>query len=326
MPSLVSDILFRAAAPIIKIGRQRPLTPEDAPPLPTDLNPWNAPPRFATIDTARFWPFFFSAFVATGAPARRIMVLTVVKLVIGITTPLLLHRLLSLLPLASGATSFPIGALLTAIALGTMGMIGALLQQHWYFNALQGFALIMNGLNERVVQHALRLRRSARAGMQTGDMVNHLSSDTDAIAESVFIIPEFTNTILQTIVVLVVLWFFLGPATLAAIATLMIVSPLTVFVAKRYRALDHVIMQLRDERVTLMSQILQGIRVVKFHAWENSVRSEVASVRSDEIHTKVKIVHTDAVSTVIFISTTTLVAFVGFGAYVLGGGQLEAPL
>ncbi|MCX6141576.1 MAG: ABC transporter transmembrane domain-containing protein, partial [Candidatus Kapabacteria bacterium] len=318
--------LFHSAAPIIKIGRQRPLTPEDAPPLPPELNPRNASQRYATLDAGRFWPFFLGAFFATGAPARRILGLTVVKLVVGIGTPLILHRLLTLLPMIKGATSLPVGALLVAVALGTVGMIGALIQQHWYFNALQGFALIMNGLNERVVQHALRLRRSARAGMQTGDMVNHLSSDTDAIAESVFIIPEFTNILLQTSVVLAVLWYFLGVATLAAVVTLVLVSPLTVVVARRFRHLDHAIMELRDERVTLMSQILQGIRVVKFHAWENSVRNEISGVRSAEIHTKIKTVHSDAVGTVIFISTTTLVAFVGFGAYVLGGGTLTAPL
>ncbi|MBK6292897.1 MAG: hypothetical protein IPF59_14335 [Ignavibacteria bacterium] len=62
------------------------------------------------------------------------------------------------------------------------------------------------------------------------------------MAESMFIIPEFPNTILQTLAVLVVLWYFLGAATLAAIATLMIVSPMTILVARRYRKLDHVIM------------------------------------------------------------------------------------
>ncbi|MBL0322391.1 MAG: hypothetical protein IPP80_08480 [Ignavibacteria bacterium] len=326
MLSFFSDPFFRNAAPIIRIGRQRPLSPDDAPPLPPELDPRNVSSRFADLKTDRFWPFFFATFAATGAPARRIITLTVLKLAIGITTPLLLHTLLTMLPQVTGAATLPLSAVLTAVALGLMGMIGALFQQHWYFNALQGFALIMNGFNERVVHHALRLRRSARAGMQTGDMVNHLSSDTDAMAESMFIIPEFTNTILQTLAVLVVLWYFLGAATLAAIATLMIVSPMTILVARRYRKLDHVIMGLRDDRVTLMSQILQGIRVVKFHAWENSVRSEVASVRSREVDTRVKIVRTDAVSTVIFISTTTLVAFAGFGAYVLGGGILNAPL
>jgi len=231
-----------------------------------------------------------------------------------------------MLPEVTASPSLPLSALLTACALGCTGMVGALFQQHWYFNALKGFAVIMNGLNQRVVNHALCLRRSARAGMQTGDMVNHLSSDTDALAESMFIIPEITNTIVQSIGVLFVLWYFLGPATLAAVAMLLLVAPLTIRVADRFRKLDNTIMELRDQRVTLMSQILQGIRVVKFHAWEKSVKAEVNAVRSKEVVTKVKIVRTDAVSTVLFISTTTLVAFAGFGAHVLLGGALNAPL
>ena len=326
MSKLISDPLFRRAGSIIRIGRQRPLTEEDAPPLDVAVDPHHAPAAYATLDASRFWSFFIGCFWATGKPARMLLALGIIKMGVAVSTPIVLRLLLEQLPSITGTASFPMAAVVTALTLGSMGMIGALLQQHWFYNALQGFSIIMNGLNERVVQQALRLRRSARATMQTGDMVNHLSSDTDALCEAMFVLPEFTNTAIQSIAVIIVLWTMLGPATLAAIATLLVISPMLFLVARRYRKLDHRLMEYRDERVTLMSQILQGIRVVKFHAWESSVQDEVQDVRSREIATRVAIVRTDALSTVMFISTTTLVAFTAFSAFVSLGGTLTAPV
>lgn len=326
MSLLLTDPLFRRVGAIIRIGSRRPLTEEDAPPLDHRVKPENAPSTYAVLDASKFWSFFVGCFWATGTPAKMILILSILKLGIAISTPVLLRSLLEQLPGISATAALPMAAVVTALLLGGMGMIGALLQQHWFYNALQGFSIIMNGINERVVQQALRLRRSARATMQTGDMVNHLSSDTDAICESVFVLPEFANTALQSVAVVIVLWTMLGVATLAAIATLLVISPMLFLVARRFRKLDSVLMAYRDERVTLMSQILQGIRVVKFHSWESSVRDEVQQVRSREIATRVAIVRTDALSTVMFISSTTLVAFSAFSTFVAMGGTLTAPV
>lgn len=319
-------LLFIDAGRIVRAGRSRALEPEDAPPLRADLDPRNASEAFERLSLDRFGPFMLRLFFAIGRPARRLIWITLAKTTVALGTPVLLHAVLQGMPSAATASAYPVGLLLLAIALGTAGMIGAMFQQHWYFNALNGFALIVNGMNRRVVRHALRLRRSSRNAMQTGDMVNHMSSDTDALAEAAFMLPEFFNSMVVISAVLTALFFYLGWAALAAVAALVLMAPLTAVVARRYRRLDSKIMELRDERVTLMSQILHGIRVIKFHAWERSVQHEVQDVRRREIDTRVSIVRTDAMSTAIFISTTTIVAFVGFASYVSLGGTLTAPL
>lgn len=323
---MLRDLFFQSATPIIRLGRTRPLTPDDAPLLPRGLHPKDAAAAFASLSTDSFRRFVFEVFWATGRPARIVLTIITVRIALVLTTPVLLHSVLSQLPGVRASAQLPVAALLTAIALGCVGILGAMLNQHMFFNMLRGFATIVNGLNDRIIHHALKLRRSSRSSMQTGDLVNHLSSDTDAMAEAMFFIPEFYNTIIETVAVMAMLWWYLGAAALASFATLAVIAPLTVLVARRYRRLDHELMELRDERVTLMSQILQGIRVVKFHAWERSVRSEVSSVRHREVGTKVRIVRTDALSTMIFVSTTTLVGFSGFSAFVYMGGELTTPL
>lgn len=310
----------------MRIGRTRPLTSDDAPAIPAHIHPRNASRLFDTISTERFSSFILKVFFAAGATSRRVLVLTFFRIAVGLSVPILLKVFLEGMPAAITATEFPIGLLTLAVLLGIAGMVQAVIMQHWYFCALSSFAIITNGINARIVRHALRLRRSSRSTMQTGDLVNHLSSDTEALGESGFFVPEFFNSALEIVAVLIVLFVFLGPAAFAALGALLVMIPLTVMVARRYRRLDTTIMATRDERVTLMSQILHGIRVVKYYAWEASVGKEVRTVRASEIRTRVRIVKTDAMSTVIFISTTTVVAFVGFGTFVLNGNTLTAPL
>lgn len=319
-------ILFSYVTPIVRVGRERPLEFDDAPALPETLHPKNASDKFDEIKTDKFTKFIIGAFFATGKLSHRMLVLSALRIAVAVSTPILLKNVLEQIPNLHQYSVIPIGILLLAFALGFLGMSGAVIMQHFFSYALSGFAVIVNGMNRRVVTHALRLRHSSRSAMHTGDLVNHLSSDSDAIAEGAFFLPEFFSGALETMLVITVLFIYLGWAAVAALATLMLLSPLTVFVANRYRKLDHHIMELRDERVTLMSQILQGIRVVKFQAWESSSHAEVSDVRRREISTRVRIVLTDALSTILFISTTTLVAFAGFLAFVLLGGTLSAPI
>lgn len=326
MKKLLELFFFTHVASVVRNGNSRPLSEADAPEPPSSLHPKNCSPRFQTLNAGKFWGFVLGCFFASGTPALAIIIASVVQVGISVLTPVVLKELLEALPTLAGLPELPTGAIALAVALGLLGVARAIALQQYYYNALLAFGCIVNGINQRVVAHALRITSQARARMNTGDLVNHLSSDTDAMAECVFFIPEFSTSFLTTISVMVMLWLYLGWAALAAMLMLVILSPLSILAANRFRKLDHLLMETRDERVTLMSQILQGIRVVKYHAWEPSVHEEVQQVRNREVATKINIVRTDALSTILFISTTTLVAFVGFAVHVQLGGTLSTPL
>jgi len=318
-------LLFVDATAIVRVGRKRPLTPEDAPPLDPALVPSRTLPE-RPLRLVPFWPFLTRLFFSTGWPARRILLLTVTRIAIASSAPLLLHTILQQLSAASAASAPPWGSFALALLLGGASMSGALLTQHAFFAELQIRTSIVNMLNQRVVLHALRLRRSARANMQTGDLINHLGSDTDALAEAGFFLPEALHAALTMLVAFSALTYYLGWAALAATGALVVLSPLALMLAARFRRLDERIMSIRDQRTTLMSQIVHGIRVVKYLAWEPSVHAEVQSVRKPEIRTRIGVVGSDVLASAILVSTATLVAFTGFGTFVLLGGTLNAPL
>jgi len=324
--SSLRGLLFSQIAYLIRIGRVRAIDATDAPQIPADFHPSNVPPQLLEVPLNVLRTFLLGTFFGTGKSARRLVVLALLRIAFAIATPLLLHVVIDGIGTVVPQGPLPLQLLAAALLLGSAGLAGAVATQHWYYNALTSMSIIVNAMNTRVVHHVLRLRRSARARMQTGDMVNNLSSDTDAVADSAFFLPELFYSLLSVVAVVVMLFAFLGMAAFASVAALLLITPIITAVAKRYRRFDQAIMDVRDHRVTLMSQILHGIRVVKYHAWESSVSREVHSTRAAELRLRTSIVRTDAVSTVIFISTTTVIAFVGFGTFTLLGGTLTAPL
>lgn len=316
-------LLFDEVTPLIRLGRRRHLLAEDLPPSPAELNPRITNLPYQKLDTSRPYRFIIAGYRAAGYPALMAIVFPMLTILTSMANPLLLHALIGDL----GMANVPLTeAILLAVSLGIAGVFDGIFTQHGFYYKLMANARIIAGLNTRIFHHSLRLTRSAQLEAPSGDVVNHLGSDSEQIGESSFFIPDIIYCSTLTVAVFVMLWHFLGIAALAAVGVMVLISPLSRAISGRFTRLDHELMNHRDERVTLMSQILHGIRVIKYFAWEKSIGKEVSGVRAREQHARMKLAMTDAMSSVLFVCTTSLVAFVGFGVYVLLGNTLSAPL
>ena len=65
----------------------------------------------------------------------------------------------------------------------------------------------------------------------------------------------------QIIMCVVFLWQLLGPSVLAGIFVMILLIPLNAFIATKLKALQVKQMKEKDNRVKLMNEILQGIKV-----------------------------------------------------------------
>ncbi len=326
MQSLFSKMFFNEVRPLIRLGRSRPLRAEDIPDVDKDLKPLDAEEAYTTLSTHNASRFVWDAYWAAGRVARLAMWANCLRTPLALSGPLLMRALLqniAVLPLHPELLWPTLGL---AFLLSLAVISEAVLVQHFFYYALKGWGRIANGLNMRVFRHSLRITRSAQQTTQSGDMVNHMASDSEGMAEAAFFVPEITDSLLLVAGALTLLFTLLGPAAFAAVATLLIMLPITRAAARRFARYDSELWKHRDDRVTLMSQVLAGIRIVKYFAWERSMTAEVDGLRAQEINSYVKLVRAESLGVMLFLSTSTLVAFSGFGAYVLMGGTLSAAL
>uniref|UniRef100_A0A914VV15 ABC-type glutathione-S-conjugate transporter n=1 Tax=Plectus sambesii TaxID=2011161 RepID=A0A914VV15_9BILA len=209
----------------------------------------------------------------------------------------------------------------TGIGIALLMSATALLQTtilHQYFHAM--FRLGMNlrsVLTAAVFTKALRLSNSVRKNRTTGEIVNLMSVDVQRFQDMTNFMMLFWSAPFQVILSIYFLWGNLGPSVLAGIAVLLAFIPINSFISIRMRRMQVEQMKLKDARLNMMSEVLNGIKVLKLYAWEPSMEKMVLDIRRKEVKNLKKLAILDACNTLTWASAPFLVAVASFGAFVL---------
>uniref|UniRef100_A0A8C1VAR3 ABC-type glutathione-S-conjugate transporter n=1 Tax=Cyprinus carpio TaxID=7962 RepID=A0A8C1VAR3_CYPCA len=166
-----------------------------------------------------------------------------------------------------------------------------------------------------VYRKSLVINSAARRTCTVGEIVNLVSADTQKLMDFVVYFNAVWVAPIEIALCFFFLWQHLGPSALAGIATVILIFPLNGFIAKMRSKLQ-VQMTYMDGRIKLMNEILSGIKILKFYAWENAFRERILGCREKELNAlkKSQILYS------ISISCTPLclqIAFAMFGVYVL---------
>ncbi|HWU43209.1 MAG TPA: ATP-binding cassette domain-containing protein, partial [Bdellovibrio sp.] len=166
----------------------------------------------------------------------------------------------------------------------------------------------------------------ARQKNQLGDIVNYMGSDSESVADFALILADLLYAFGMIIAIVAMLFYYIGWSTLSAIAVLLILAPLTKIISKTFTVLDDEMMAHRDQRVTLMTQALNAIRVVKYFAWEKSVIREVNEVRAQELAARSKLARAETTSSLGYLGVSTFVLFAALATHAWRGEKLDAAL
>lgn len=88
---------------------------------------------------------------------------------------------------------------------------------------------------------------------------------------------------IQIIICLIQLLLNLGPSALAGFAVFIISSPLQRWIMKRQFSVRTSSMQWTDKRIKLIQELLGGMKVIKFFAWEVPFLSRLVEIRKKEV-------------------------------------------
>ena len=73
---------------------------------------------------------------------------------------------------------------LIALGFGVCGAGNGISIQHYFFQTLKFNQIAINLVNKKIFSHSLKLSAAGRNKYQVGDIVNYMSSDSDAIADN----------------------------------------------------------------------------------------------------------------------------------------------
>lgn len=180
----------------------------------------------------------------------------------------------------------------------------------------------VTGMNVRtaiigaIYRKALVITNAAKRSSTVGEVVNLMSVDAQRFMDLTTFLNMLWSAPLQIMLALYFLWQNLGPSVLAGVAVMVMLIPLNAVIAMKTRAYQVEQMQYKDSRIKLMNEILNGIKVLKLYAWENSFKEKVLAIRQKELNVLRKTAYLGALSTMAWTSAPFLVALTTFAVYV----------
>ncbi|MGE0172626.1 MAG: ABC transporter transmembrane domain-containing protein [Oligoflexales bacterium] len=322
--SLIRSIFFSHVAPIIRKGFQKPLCREDLPPISAWLDPRNTDPRFEALDRCREMELLSRLALVL---RKRVIVVALISLTIialKLLGPMLIYRMVGFVQEAvSGNRSLQFG-IITAVGLCCSNILSSLLSQHYVYRIVSCTQLGINAINQRIYVKTLQLSARARENHEVGDVVNHMGADADAAAASIWAIVEIVSAFLIIAGVTVTLVWRLGWSAFVAVTIFLMAPFVSRVFSRRFNFLDCQIMKQRDQRISLLSQFLSGIRVVKAFVWEREAQGKVEVFRRAETFLWKRRMLLKSLSVLSYMALHTMACVATFGTFLLLGNKLDA--
>ncbi|KAG2179922.1 hypothetical protein INT43_003709 [Umbelopsis isabellina] len=145
-----------------------------------------------------------------------------------------------------------------------------------------------------------------------GKITNLMSVDADRLGMLPSYIQMFYNSPVEISISLLYLYQLLGAAALIGLVVMLMSFPVAGWLSVKLNNVYTNFMTAKDKRNELTNELLQGIRMVKFFAWEKSWTQKVNDARAMEIKQLWKVVTFEILFEAIYMITPTMVTVVTF--------------
>ncbi|KAM6346782.1 ATP-binding cassette sub-family C member 2 [Alca torda] len=222
-----------------------------------------------------------------------------------------------LIAFVSDEESFAWQGYLYAILLFLVAMIQSLCLQQYFTLCFKLGTNVRASLITAIYKKALTMSSATRKESTVGETVNLMSADAQRFMDMSNFVHLLWSSPLQIILSIVFLWGELGPSVLAGIAVMVLLIPINGFLVAKAKTIQVKNMKNKDERMKIMGEILNGIKILKLFAWEPSFEKQVNEIRARELKSLVNFSYLQSISIFVFTCAPFLVSLATFAVYVL---------
>ncbi|XP_016655769.1 multidrug resistance-associated protein 7 isoform X4 [Acyrthosiphon pisum] len=205
-----------------------------------------------------------------------------------------------------------------------MSLISTLFGTHYDYQIHMLGIKIRGALVTMIYKKTLELNTVMLNNFSIGEIVNFMRTDTTNVVNACNSFHSMWSIPFQLVVVLYLLYQQLGIAFLSGVLVSILLIPVNKIITSNIGKLSGKLMKEKDKRVKLMSEIIKGIRVIKFHVWEKYFIDKVSDYRKLEVLYLKKRKYLDALCVYFFATTPITISMLTFSTYIFLGGQLTA--
>ncbi|CAL1293325.1 unnamed protein product [Larinioides sclopetarius] len=182
-----------------------------------------------------------------------------------------------------------------------------------FFSGIQFQSALMGA----IFRKNLNMANSARKDYDSGTLMSLLTVDVKRIQWFTMQFAALLSMPLRILLIIYIMWQYIGISTLAGVAVIGILFPFSYYVSKMDWKFDDKQMKVKDVRLKLMNEILNGIKILKLYAWEIPFAGRVSKARNEEIKWIRYSFFTFVVTAFVYNCTPFMVSIAAFATFLL---------
>ena len=159
-------------------------------------------------------------------------------------------------------------------------------------------------------------------GTAGGKITSLISSDLEFF-EGMVLAPFFLSMPFFLCGAGIILWFNIGVSGIIGLLVAIFHLPIIMYFGKLFGKIRYATARIGDSRMKLITNLIEGIRIVKLYGWENPYLSTLFKMRASEISQHKKKAHISSTNKAINYGSMGLILFITFSTYVSLGNKLE---
>ncbi|KAF9267240.1 ABC transporter [Marasmius fiardii PR-910] len=210
-----------------------------------------------------------------------------------------------------------------AFGLFALNVLASLCTHHFSYRSTSAGVLIRGGLINAIYQKSMRLTTRSRSKLPNGLIMNHISTDVSRIDFAAGYFHMAWTAPIQMVICLVLLLLNLGPSALVGFGFFVLVTPLQTWIMKSLFKLRAKSMRWTDKRAKLLQELLNGMKIIKYFAWEVPFLGRVTEFRRNEMSYVGRLLVARSGMGAVVNTLPALASVLAFVTYSLSGHALD---
>lgn len=167
--------------------------------------------------------------------------------------------------------------------------------------------------------------KESSAPLTSGEVVNLMAVDTQKLSDSFCYIHYYWVCPFQILIAISLLLRVFSWPALGGVAVMLLILPINGFLGSKVQAAQSAFLKSVDGRMRTVSEVLQGIKVIKFLAWEPKLEQLITGLRYKELASLKQYLFSVYTTKILSLATPILASGVSFYTYTkLAGWELNA--
>ncbi|GIY00679.1 multidrug resistance-associated protein 1 [Caerostris extrusa] len=163
----------------------------------------------------------------------------------------------------------------------------------------------------------LYMSPAARKDYNSGKLMSLISVDVKRLQWFAEHLSDLLVLPIKISIIIFLMWKYIGVSTLAGVSVVVILFPVSFYVSRAGWKFSDKQMKVKDRRLKLMNEILNGIKILKLYAWEIPFAGRVSTTRNEEIKWIRFSFLCNIVSSFMFLCAPFMISLAAFATFLL---------